>query len=438
MSIKSLLMRIWSFRYFIIASAVICAAAASIVVAYLQNRYLATATIQLDTRVESQAEEYAVGSKRIDAFVRTQAETIKDIRVTGRVVDRMGWTQSFGLAQEFNRTGRQTGEDFRTWLGGRVADRILLSFEEGSPSFRVSYVGLSPNEATTMAGVIRDAFVEYSATGSRSAASSNVAWIDQRLSSLRSEMAVLEKRNSEFGRQNDIILDQNNLSQAERSLAQVSSAPLLPIDQRSSVSAELPSPAKKQLAQLDSEIASLSTTLGPNHPRLRALQATRAELERAISQTVSTAQAVNRTSEVPREIRQAEAEATYLAKAEAIQTAKQYAAELAALEQQFAELSQRKQAFALDSATLRPTARSDGPVVPLGEVYYPRRTFAILGAAGFGALLAAFLGLFLSFLRLRVKSSDDLHELGIPVLGKPKPNSRLEVPNARRLLGSLR
>lgn len=432
----SVIARIWGLKYFIILSAGICAVAASLVVSYLPNRYLASATIQLDTRFETQADVYAVQSKRIDPFVKTQAATIKDIRVTGRVVDQLGWEQSYAMAQEYNRVGSATGEDFRTWLGNRVADRILLNFEEGSPSFTMSYVGLSPEEAMTMATVIRDAFINYSATGSRSQAEENVEWIDTRLAALRSEMQKIEKRNSDFGLENDIILDGNGISQFEARLAQTSSAPILPIDQKVATVSTTNSPTNRQLAEIDAEISRLSATLGPNHPRLQNLRATRDELAKTVAQASSAAAAPAPQPEVSREARLSRLEQEYFQKAEAIQTAKRYAADLAALEQQFAELSQRKQAFALDSTTLRPTASSGGPVVPLGEVYYPRRTFAIAGAAGFGALLAIFLGLFFSLLKFRVRSNDELRELGMPVLGTPKQRTGLQIPKPRLSLGS--
>ena len=127
---------------------------------------------------------------------------------------------------------------------------------------------------------------------------------------------------------------------------------------------------------------------------------------------------------VPPGTNQRRVESEYFSKAEAIQTAKRYADELAALEAQFAQFSQRRQAYALDKESLRPTASSSGPVVPLDEIYYPRRDFAVAGAAGFGALLASLLGLLFSFTQFRVKSNDDLSQLDMPVLGLSQTGSR--------------
>ena len=181
----------------------------------LANRYFASATIQLDTRFENSSDKYAIGSRQIDTFVQTQAAVIKDISVTGRVVDSLGWTNSYSLAQEYNQSGVQSGSDFRTWLGNQVADRIVLSFEEGSPSFTVGYVGLSPEEANTMVDLIRQTYVDFTVERARDEASQNEGWMNDRLAALRQQMSILEKRNSDFGLENDVLLDVNGISQAE-------------------------------------------------------------------------------------------------------------------------------------------------------------------------------------------------------------------------------
>ena len=434
MRIKALMRRLWSLRYLMLISACVCAASAAVMASLIPSQYIATADIQLNTRVEGSAGLYAVGSRQIDSYVKTQAAVVKDIQVTGKIVDDLGWTQSYALAQQYNRSVGNSGLDFRTWLANRVADRIVLNFQEDTPVFSVGYVGLSSQEAVTMAQLVRDAYIDYSGQSRRSEAGQSEAWIDERLAGLRSRIQLLEKRNRDFGQKNDIYLNVDGISNVELKLREVSSYPILPSDQKEPVTARTTPPAKRELTEIDAEIARLSITLGPNHPQIRDLEEKRREL--ALVAVTENTVAINEQSSlaVANSIRQ-RLEQELLAKATEIRTAKRYASELDVLERQFSELTQKRQNFALDSATLRPIAQSGGAVSSTNEVYYPKRTFAVAGAAGFGAIFAGLLGLLFSLLNLRVTSTTDLASLDLLVLGRSKDSNRLTPKGRlRRLL----
>ena len=419
MSFDSLLYQLWRLRYFIILSAALCAGASAIFVKIIPKRYIATAGVTINTNVENNADRYSVSRKFLDPFVTTQAAIIKDIRVTGAVVDQLRWTESFALAQEYQSFGRKSGLDFRAWLGTRIADSTLLTFEENSPTFTVGYVGSSPEEAKGMVELLRRAYVDYSVKGVREEAERNQAWIETRLESLRKQISTIEKRNSEYGRDNDVVIGPNGLSLTEMRLRDAQFVPVN--EQKSPVEAAQPTALATELADLDTEIANLAVTLGPNHPRLQALRAKRSQFA-AEANDIASAPAV--TPRPINENTERNAESEYLAKANAIQTAKQFRDELSALETQFEQLSARKQALILDSTTSRPTAVSDGPVQATGQVFYPRREFAIVGAGIFGALLAAVLGVFIITKTGRVGVSTDLAHLDIPYLGSTRVSPR--------------
>ena len=411
-----ILARIWSLRYFIVISSAICAAAATVVVWTIPERYLATATIQLETQFQANAEQYAVTNKQVDNFVKSQAAVIKDPRVTGMVAERLGWTNSYALAQQFNNSPAAGNRDFRTWLGDIIADGIILNFTEGSPSFTVGYVGLSPVEAQTMVGYIRDAYIENSRYEGRRNAGQNEATLDREIGELRERMTALEDRNTAFGKANDVILNADGISLTEMRMNSAVSALVLP--ERPKVEIPAGSAAyDRQLSEINGEIARLSQSLGPNHPQLKTLRIQRDELAEAASKIVSP-QPIDRGPSQDEIRRQRESE--YLAKAGAIETAKRYHAELELLEARFAALTLQRENYALDSVSQRPSASSGGAVSASNDVYYPRANFAIPAAAGFGALLALLTGLLFSILQIRVRSADDLKGLGLKVLGSGK------------------
>ncbi|MDG6079096.1 hypothetical protein E3U23_07815 [Erythrobacter litoralis] len=419
MTWSQILERIWKLRYFIVFSAGICAAAATVIVWLTPERYLATATIQLETKFQANAEQYAVTNKQIDNFVKSQAAVIKDPRVTGMVAERLGWTNSYALAQQFNNSSAAGNRDFRTWLGDIIADGIILNFTEGSPSFTVGYVGLSPVEAQTMVGFIRDAYIENSRYEGRRNAGENEAKLDREIAQLRERMTAIEDRNTAFGKANDVILNADGISLTEMRMNSAVSALVLP--SRPKVEIPVGSAAyDRQLSEIDGEIARFSQSLGPNHPRLKDLRAQREELAVAANKIV-TPQPVERGPS-PEEIRK-QRENEYLAKAGAIETAKRYHAELELLEARFAALTQQRENYALDSVSQRPGASSGGAVSARGDVYYPRANFAIPAAAGFGALFAMLTGLLFSLLQIRVRSAEDLKSLDLKVLGTGEKRS---------------
>jgi len=413
-SIAQLIQRIWSLKFFILSSGILCLLGAFATIQSMPNRYIASAPIKLETQFEANAQQYAVDSQQIDAFVRSQAEIVKDPVVTGRVVDQLRWTESYQLAQDFRQSNAGPKTDFRTWLGNMVADRIVLGFTEGSPSFTLSYVGLSPEEARTMVTVLRDAYIENSLSTGRSLAEDQEIRLDRQLDILRERLQRVEERNSEFGRRNDVVLNADGISVTELQLRNAAAA-TLPNHRLNSAAPENTNVFQKELDEIDSKIARLSLTLGPNHPRLLTLKTERAEFADNVPE--QSAPPVVRNQPSIQEI-QRQREAEYLAKADAIATAKRYDAELKSLETRFAALSKQRQNYALDSVIQRPTASSGGAVTSEGDVYYPRATFAIIGAGVFGALLGLLLGLLGSLLQLRVQSDRDLQGLGFKVFGK--------------------
>lgn len=266
-----------------------------------------------------------------------------------------------------------------------------------------------------MVGLVRDAYIENSRRQRRSEADENAQRLDGEIDALRSRMEALERRNAEFSRKNDVVLQSDGRSLTEMQLRNAASATLPRRAQLPEVEVDTVTPENRQVAELDGEIARLSATLGPNHPRLQDLRSQRAELASVMVAPRPAATPVTKSLEQI----QREREAEYLLKADAIATAQRYDAELKALEARFAALTDRRQAFSLDGATQRPGASSGGAVTPFGGVYYPRANFAILGAAGFGALLATLVGLLFALLQVRVRSAEDLRQLGMPILGKP-------------------
>ena len=409
--------RLWQAKGFIALSGGICGASALGISMLIPDRYLATATVQLEDAVYSDVKSYSVSSKQIDTYVRTQGEMARDFRVTGRVVDRLGWTGNYQLAQLYNAEGAASGLDFRSWLARGVRDGINIQYEEGSPAFQIGFAGSSPSEARLMTGIIRDEFVAYSLAKRRADAEKNAGWVDQQLETLTERMRQLEERNAEFAQANNIVMTPDGLSMAEVRLKNAASA-LEPQRQSSVSAAPVADPAARELAAVEAELARLSSSLGPNHPQIVDLRKQRDELRKVASASASLSPSPPRLPDNNQLTRQMEVE--YAAKADAIATAKRYFDELEALRLQFQELTQRREGFDLDAATLQGGAIAVGDPRVRPGVFYPNRPLAVGVATGFGALFAALLSLFLGLINMKIATSRDLELFDVETFGTSK------------------
>lgn len=410
-----ILARLWQSKGFIAFSGGICGASALGISLLLPDQYLATAAVQLEDVVYSDVQSYSVSTKQIDTYVRTQGEMARDFRVTGRVVDRLGWTGNYQLAQRYNEIGAASGLDFRSWLARGVRDGINLQYEEGNPVFQIGFAGSTPNEARVMAGVIRDEYIAYSLEKRRSDAENNAGWIDRQLENLTMRMRQLEERNAEFARANDIVMTPDGMSMAEVRLRNAASA-LEPQRQGSMSAALVANPAARQLTEVEAELARLSGSLGPNHPQILDLKNQREELRRMASAAVSPP-SIPRMPDNNALTRRMEQE--YAVKADDIATAKRYFDELEALRAQFQSLTQRREGFDLDAGTLQGGAIVAGDPKVRPGVFFPNRPFAVGVATVFGAMLAALLSLFIGLLNMKVATARDLELFDVERLGAP-------------------
>ena len=420
MNTAQIIARLWRAKAFIAASGVTCGASALGISYMFPDQYFATAGVQLDNIVQSDVQSYHVSSKQIDQYVKTQGEMARDFRVTGRVVDRLGWTNNFQLAQQYNREGAASGLDFRSWLARGIRAGVQLNFQEGSPSFQIGYSGFSPREARMMAGLVRDEFLSYSLEKRRQEAEANAEWVDGQIADLSEQMRQLEERNARFSREANLVITPEGLSMAEVRLRNAARAQEIILPSRSGSS--VANPAVRELAQVEAELASLSQSLGPNHPDIVSLRNRQQELRSAAATPVTPSRPSARPDNA-RVLQMRRQE--YEAKADDIAVAKRYFDELEALREQFETLTLRREGFDLDAGTMRGGAVAVGEPVLQSGVYFPNRPLAVGVATGFGLLFSALLALFLSLLQLRIATPRDLELLDVERFGaKPDKKSK--------------
>ena len=413
MNTAQIFARFWRAKHFIAASGIVCGGSALGVSFLFPEQYYATAAVQLDNVIQSDVQSYHVSSKQIDEYVRSEAEIVRDLRVTGRVVDRLGWTSNFELAQRYNREAANSGLDFRSWLSRGVRGGINLSFQEGSPSFQIGYSGFSPREAQMMAGLVRDEFIAYTLERRRFDAEANSEWVDKQIAELSEQIRKLEESYARFAQKANIVMTPDGMSMTEVRLRNAARA--LEVNLPSPSGPAVVDPTFRELAKIQAELARLSQNLGANHPAIVSLRNRERELQSELATSATSSRLADPRPDNEKIFLQRRQE--YEAKADEIAVAKRYFDELEALRQQFEDLTLRREGFNRDAGTMRGGAAAVGEPTLQPGVYFPNRPLAVSVATGFGLIFSALLALFLSLLQLRVVTSRDLELLGIVQLG---------------------
>ncbi|EKF42808.1 exopolysaccharide transport family protein [Nitratireductor indicus C115] len=183
-------------------------------------------------------------------------------------------------------------------------ERVLRAFRERLTVYRVEnsrvivieFSSQDPRLAAEVANAVADAYVAMQGEAKLQSNNSATQWLEPEIEDLRKRVKDAESRVAEYRAQSDLLLGQNNTVLATQQLAEMSSelsrmranradaeakasavrsalSSGAPVDSQPEV---LASPVIQRLrerqAELQAEIADLSTTLLGNHPRIRALR----------------------------------------------------------------------------------------------------------------------------------------------------------------------
>lgn len=431
--------RILGARWAIIAITLAAALVAAIMVIKLvPPRYEARSRVMLDifSADPVTGEQMAANSAR--AYISTQSEMIRDYRVVGRVVDRLGWTGSASLSQAYQQSGSEM--DFRRWLAQRIIDNTTVSALPGSNILEITYSGNQPEAAATIADALREAYEDQTILFRQQAAARNAEWFRRQTTELREQLTVAERRKAEFERANGVLLNDDNTDTDSARLAALASAP--PPMQMTTAGPAVPavSPSQGQLAQIDAAIAAASQQLGPNHPDLQNMQRQRAVIAANAARELSAARAAAAAA-TPRTTGPSAAamfdaqRSRVLAQRGKLAEARQLLTEVTGLRAQLARTSER--AVQLDQeaqATETGLTRLGSATAP-DAPSFPRTIPVLLGSIALGLGLGVLLALLVELLNRRVRSVDDLMIGDVPVIGVlPSAAAPRRLPRVAALL----
>lgn len=416
MSILQFLRIIWARRSLIGAATVACVLGAYIVTLILPPRWDATSRVMMGLLKPDPVTGLVIGNSA-NAYVTTQMELLKDYSVAGQVADQLGWLSDPRLIDQYEHRSKSDQREFRRWLAQIVIDRTKVKVPEGSNILEISYTATNPSDAKVVADALRQAYIDTSLAFRRDQATRDANWFQSQAAQIKTSLDSASAAQADYERQNGIVMadDKTDLDTARlRSLAgqgAIAPAPVFSAPPTASASSI-------QLAQLDTQIAEASKTLGPNHPQLQAMQAVRATLAQqaardnvtAKAQASAAASAASASASAVEAAVQS-AKSRVLGESDKLARLSQLASQVNLLKDEYDKTSGRaadlRQEAAVADTGLTPLGNAATPQSPS----FPNRMLIIPGSFALGLAAGVLVALLIELFNRRVRGVEDIRSL---------------------------
>ncbi|KQT34687.1 hypothetical protein ASG29_00530 [Sphingomonas sp. Leaf412] len=423
MSIAQFFRILWARRWIILATTLSCFVAAVLVARSFPPRYQASSRVMLNMFKPDPVTGEAISSGFSRAYVKTQGELIRDYRISGRVVDDLGWMADPALQAAYARRDPSDTRDFRRWLAQRVSDNTSTGLVDASNILEIQFVSNSPEQSARIADTVRQAYVDQALSFKRDDAANNADWFRKQASRIRAELTAAEARKTAFERSNGIVLAENDTDTDSTRLNALASSSPAPAAAQIAAAQATVSP---QLEQANAAIANAEKVLGPNNPELLAMKRQRQAILSTVASAQRSAPAVAAAGPSITNLYSAQ-QAKVLAQRGKVAEAQQLSADVRVLRDQYAKTSAR-------AAELQQQGQSDetglellGSAVVPTSAEFPKWPLVIFGSLGLGFALGLLASLVVELLGRRVRSSEDLGFRDVPllgVMGKAKSGAR--------------
>lgn len=388
----------------------------------LPARYPAKARVLMDNFKPDPVTGQSIGGNGMRLFTRTQLELIKDYRIAGEAVDRLGLAANAGLLASWQSETGGYG-DFRRWLADRIVANVTVNVVEGSNIMELSYEASDPEVARRTVNALRDAYIENSLKFRTDSAGRTAEWYREQTARALRSLEAAEAAKNKFEQENGIVMtpagevETLRLASLESALTAVrSNQGLQQFEAMRLASASgLVEQLKLQVTALNDQIEQASEKLGQKHPTYVSLIARKEQLERQLAREQVAARAsgaaqIGATSSGIAELeRQYNAQrATVFGMKDKLDRLTQLMSEVALRRQQYEQDAKRTSELQLESNV------ADSGLVVLGDATvsntpaFPRWPIIIGLALGAGLALGVVMAMIIELVNRRVRGGEDL------------------------------
>ncbi len=405
---------------------------ALLVASRLPQRYPAAARVMLDVIKPDPVTGAVIATQFVRGYTKTQTELIKDYRVAGEVVDKLGIVNQPSAIATFQKES-DGSEDIRRFWAQKIIDRTDAQLVQNSNILEISYEALNPIVAKNTVTAIRDAYIDASLRFRTDSAGRTADWYRQQADKAQAALVTAETAKSNFERANGLVMGAGGVDAETVKLQGLQQALLGARGSAGQQEFQVAATAgnsgiveslKMQVATVNDQIQQAGERLGPSNPVYLGLLQRRTLLERELSKESAAARATggNAASASRRTIAQLESE--YAAQKAKVLGSKDKLDQLGSLQREVDLRKSQYEKAAARTADLKLEADVDetglvplGAPVASGSPSFPN--IPMIGAlAAFGGLaLGLIVALGVELLGRRVRGSEDLAAAArVPVL----------------------
>ncbi|OSZ65273.1 hypothetical protein CAP39_12405 [Sphingomonas sp. IBVSS1] len=417
------LVRILVARRWLIAFAVFLGLLVGVAIGnLLPARYPARARVLMDNFKPDPVTGTVLNASGIKMFIRTQLELIKDYRIAGEAVDRLGLTSNANLLATWQAETGGYG-DFRRWLADRIVNNVQVSQIESSNIMEITYEAGVPEVARRTVNALRDAYIENSLKFRTDSAGRTAEWYREQAARALRVLQSAEAAKTKFEQDNGIVMtgtgeaETVKLASLQAALTEArSNAGMQSFEAvRQSTNSSVVDQLKVQLATLNDQIEQASERLGNQHPTYLAMLSRRTQLERQLAreQVVARQAGAAQLGASRGGVAQLEAEyeaqrAKVFAMKEKLDKLGQLTSEVELRRQQYEQAAKRTSELQLESNV------ADAGLIVLGDAIvspdptFPNWSLIIPLAAGIGLSVGVLMALLVELLNRRVRGAEDL------------------------------
>lgn len=443
-------------RWMIILPAVACVVVAAAVAFMLPKRYPATARVILDIVKPDPVTGESISGADARGYVRTQIQLIKDMRVAGLVVDRLGLANNPDMIAAYRETGRsETDGGVRAWLGQQIIDSTDAGLLGGSNILELRYQASDPQTARQIVTALRDAYVESSLRYRIDSAASTGGWFSEQAQKAQQALTAAERAMARHMEEHGIILVgdlDSETARLQQLAASVQEARGSQTAIEANVNARLANDPvvdqlRIQLAAINEELALTASRLGPNHPSYKSMEARKRATERQIAQAqsnsvtgVDAATSASKASLADLERQLAEQERLVLERKPVLDELVRLSRDVSLKRSIYERALSRTEDLKMQADVTQTGLIILGDPVASTTPSYPKIPLIITLAGLVGLAFGVFAAIVTEFVARRVRGSEDLaYAAGAPVMVtvSATPPSPLKT-QIRRLLGGHR
>lgn len=258
----------------------------------MTEKYTAKSTILLDFRSADPVSGNNVPGQLFPGYLATQLDLIRSHNVGLKVVDALAIDKVPEVRAQFMKSTEGRGT-IRDWVADRLIKAVKLEPSRESSVVDISYTSADPKFSAAVANAVAQGFISMNLELKVDPARETSAWFDDQLKTLKANLERAQTKLSNYQQENGIIATDERLDSENSRLQELSGQLVLAqtqsydemskqrqLDSAQSKGTATSSPAilanpviqrlKSEMAQTQSKLDTLSTTIDSNHPQYQA------------------------------------------------------------------------------------------------------------------------------------------------------------------------